>query len=332
MSSKAIITSIASYVPETVLTNADLETMVETSDEWIVARTGIKERRIAGPNEFTSTMAAEAAKRVLARSKIDPLDIDLILVTTMTPDYLCPSTACLVQAAIKATNAGAVDIEAACTGFIYGLSMAKAYIESGMYQTILVIASEKNSVFTNYADRNTCIIFGDGAGAALITKNGRGLSIDAVHLGASGEEADLLKIPAGGCRLPSSATSFDEKLHTMQMNGRELFKHAVRRMEESILACLAKVSLTPADINWLVAHQANLRIIDALAKRFEIDASKVPVTIDSFGNTSSATIPITLDVLLNKHILQPRERIALTAFGGGLTWGSAILTVTGALA
>lgn len=329
MSPKAFIKSVASYLPERVLTNVDLEKLVDTSNEWIVARTGIKERRIARPDEYPSTMGIEASKRVLAATGTDPRDIDLIIVSTMTPDYLCPSTAALIQSSIKATRAGAVDIQAACTGFIYGLSIAKAYIESGIYQTILLVSSEKNSAFVNYSDRNTCVVFGDGAGACLITRNGPGLAIGAIDLGASGEEADLIQIPAGGSRLPASATSYTDNLHSIQMNGREVFKHAVRRMEESIHACLTKASLTPSDIKWLIPHQANLRIIDALAKRFDIDSSKVMITIDTFANTSSSTIPIALDLLLSKNEIQPLDRILLTAFGGGLTWGSAILTAIG---
>jgi 3-oxoacyl-[acyl-carrier-protein] synthase-3 len=325
MKKTAVICDIASYLPERVLSNADLEKLVDTSDEWILTRTGIRERRIAASDEYASSMGIKAAKNLFDKSSIRASDVELVIAATMTPDYLCPCTASLIQHGIGASHAAAFDIEAACSGFVYGLSVAKAFIESGMYSTILLVATEKNSAFIDYTDRNTCVLFGDGAGAALIRQGGTGLAVRSIHLEASGEEADLIKIPAGGSRLPASPTSFAEKQHSLKMNGKEVFKHAVRRMEEAMRICLESASLTPADIRWLVPHQANLRIIDALSKRFDIPKEKVVITLDRFANTSASTIPIALDLLQQEGKIQPADLLMLTAIGGGLTWGAAVL-------
>jgi 3-oxoacyl-[acyl-carrier-protein] synthase-3 len=243
----------------------------------------------------------------------------------MTPDFLCPSTAALVQRDIKATRAGAVDISAACSGFVYGLSMAKAFIESSQYSTILLVSTEKNSAFIDYTDRNTCVLFGDGASACVIRRGGHGLKIRNTNLGASGEESDLIHIKAGGCRLPASETSYKDKLHYLQMNGKELFKHAVRRMEEAVNTCLDSAQVSATSLRWLVPHQANIRIIDALAKRFSIPEDRVVITIDTFANTSSSTIPIALEKLQEEGKIAQNDLILLTAFGGGLTWGASLL-------
>jgi len=322
----AVLQAAASYLPEKVLTNDDLSKMVKTSDEWIVTRTGIRERRIASDEQFTSTMGALAAKKVLERTETDPLDIELIIVATMTPDYLCPSTAALVQNEIGADRAGAFDIEAACSGFVYGLSVAKAFVESGMYSSILLIASEKNSAFVDYTDRNTCILFGDGASACLIRKGGQGLRIGHCHLGAGGKHADLITIPAGGCRLPRA----EEKnpYHTLQMHGKEVFKHAVHKMEESTNICLKKSDLLPSQIRWFIPHQANRRIIESVAKRIGIPMKKTAVTIDQFANTSAATIPIAIDLLSEEKKIDTDDYLLLAAVGGGLTWGATILQAT----
>lgn len=321
----AVINSIASYLPKKILTNHDLAKIVDTSDEWIWTRTGIRERHIASDEEFASTMGSRAARAALDRAGLSPTQIDLIIVTTMTPDYLCPSTAALIQHDIGAAQAAAVDINAACSGFVYGLSMAKAFIESATYTTILLISTEKNSAFVDYTDRKTCVLFGDGASACVISREGRGLKIRTTHLGASGEEADLITIKAGGCRLPASPSSYSEKLHCLQMNGKELFKHAVRRMEEAINLCLVHADVAPSSLRWLVPHQANIRIIDALAKRLSIPQDRVAITIDTCANTSSSTIPIALNSLLDKDQVASRDLILVTAFGGGLTWGAALL-------
>jgi 3-oxoacyl-[acyl-carrier-protein] synthase-3 len=326
--SSAVISSIAAYLPEKILTNDDLTKLVDTSDEWIFSRTGIRERRIAANDEFASTMGAKAAKEALLRAQCAPTDIELIIVTTMTPDYLCPSTAALIQRDIGATRAAAVDISAACSGFVYGLAMVKAFIESSQYSSILLVSTEKNSAFIDYTDRNTCVLFGDGASACVIRRGGHGLRIRTTHLGASGEESDLLHIKAGGCRLPASSTSYNDKLHFIQMNGKELFKHAVRRMEEAINTCLNTADVSASSLRWLIPHQANIRIIDALAKRFSIPEDRVAITIDTFANTSSSTIPIALDKLQQAGQIAHSDLVLLTAFGGGLTWGATLLEAT----
>jgi len=317
----AVIRHTTSYIPEKVLTNRDLEQVVDTSDEWIVTRTGIRERRIAQKDECTSTMGAYAAKKLIEETNLDPKSIDLIILSSMTPDYLCPASSAIIQNEIGAIHAGAFDLEAACTGYIYGLSVSKAFIESGQYETILLIASEKNSAFIDYTDRNTCILFGDGAGASLIQKGGQGLHILSSDLGSSGSESSLITIPAGGSRSPFG----NKQDHFLQMNGREVFKHAVRRMEESMHTCIQKCNLSAQDIRWLVPHQANLRIIETLAKRFGIPMEQVVVTIDRYANTSSATIPIALDHLLQKDSVITNDYILLTAIGAGLVWGSTLL-------
>ena len=325
----AVIRATASYLPQKVLTNNDLSKMVETSDEWIVTRTGIKERRIATDLEYSSTMGEKAAKKVLSESNCDPASIDLIIVSTMTPDYLTPATAALIQHSIGATKAASFDFNAACSGFVYGLATAKAFIESNLASKILLISTEKNSAFVDYTDRNTCILFGDGASACLIERGGPGLAITSTQLGSSGEGADLIKISAGGCRLPATNESVAERKHFLQMNGKELFKHAVRRMEESVNETLEASKTAPENIRWLIPHQANLRIIDALAKRFSIPQDRVVVTIDKFANTSSSTIPIALDLLLRENKIANNDILLLTAFGGGLTWGTVLLKAQG---
>lgn len=328
MSSKkqARIIGMGSYLPSKILTNADLEKMVDTNDEWIFSRTGIKERRIAGETEFTSDMGAKAALKALEKAGVAVEEIDIILVASMTPDYISPSTAVIVQRLIGAKNAAAIDLQAACTGFIYGLSMAKAYVESGMYKRVLLIASEKMSAFVDYEDRNTCVLFGDGASAAVISDEHKGLSIDAICLGAAGEMAELLYIPAGGTRQPSSAATLENRQHYIKMEGKELFKHAVRQMAGASRECLAKAGLSDTDVSWLVPHQANVRIMDAVAKNFSIPAERVFKTIAKYGNTSASSIAIALDELQQQHAIHKGEHILLVAFGAGLTWGATVLT------
>jgi 3-oxoacyl-[acyl-carrier-protein] synthase-3 len=322
----AKIIGTGSYLPRRVLSNDDLEKMVDTTDEWIFSRTGMKERRIAAVDEFTSDMGREAALKAIASAEIEPSEIDLILVATLTPDYIMPSTACLLQAQLKAVNACAVDIQAACTGFLYGLSIAKAYVDAGLYRTILVVASEKLSSVVNYKDRNTCVLFGDGASAAVVAKEGKGLKICDVSLGSDGELAELLILPAGGSRRPASAETVCEDLHYIKMEGKEVFKHAVRRMEGACKMCLDRSGLQESEISWLIPHQANIRIIEALAKRFELPVERVYKTIHKYGNTSASSVGIALDELIKEKSLALGENILLTAFGGGLTWGAAVLT------
>lgn len=322
---KARIIGTGAYLPQKVLTNKDLEKMVDTSDEWIVTRTGMRERRIAAQDEYTSDMGLKAAKKAIEKAKIDPNSIDLILVATLTPDFTFPSTACLIQSALG-IDAAAVDIQAACTGYIYGLSIAKAFVESGLYRTVLIVAAEKLSSIVDYEDRSTSILFGDGASACIVSDKGPGLVIRDVTLGSDGDQADILKMPAGGSRNPASMHTIDQKMHYIQMGGREVFKHAVRRMETSSKECIDKAGLKESDINWLVPHQANIRIIDAIAKRFEVPSERVFITVDKYGNTSASSVGIALDELLEEKEIASGDNILLTAFGAGLTWGSTVLT------
>lgn len=322
----ATITAIAAYLPEKVLSNSDLEKMVETSDEWIVTRTGISERRIAHTEEYPSTMGANAAKLALQKANLAATEVDAILCATMTPDFITPSTAAIIQNTIGATKACSLDIQAACSGFLYGLSIAKGWIESGMYRNVLVIASEKNSAFIDYKDRNTCVLFGDGSGACLVQSGGSGYEISHVCLGSDGAGSSLISIPAGGSRQPASTESNDTGQHYMKMDGKEVFKHAVRRMESSAKECLDATGIAEADITWLIPHQANIRIIEAISKRFNIPWERTLRTIHKYGNTSSATIPIALAELDELNAPKKGEHLLLTAFGAGLTWGSSLLT------
>ncbi len=322
----ARIIGCGSYLPQKTLTNADLEFMVDTSDEWIVTRTGISERRVAGENEYTSTMGIEAANRAIQNAQIDPKDIDLIMVATCTPDYLFPSTGALIQRAIGATNAAAFDLSAACTGYLFALSIAKAYIESGNYQNILIVASEKISSIVDYEDRNTCVLFGDGASAAIVSVEGKGLEIRNVSLGTDGEQAELLILPGGGSRIPSTQESVASRLHYLKMEGREVFKHAVRLMESAAKQCLASVGIQSDQISWLVPHQANIRIISAIAKRFDVPIDNVYKTVHKYGNTSASGVAIALEELRAEKEIAKGDNILLVAFGSGLTWAASLLT------
>lgn len=323
---KARVIGVGSYLPERILTNFDLEQMVDTTDEWIVSRTGMKERRIARADEFTSDMGVAAAKVAIENAGIDIKEIDLIIFATITPDYVFPSTAALLQKHLGAINAAAFDLQAACTGFIYGLSIAKSFIESGSYKTILLVASEKLSSIVNYKDRNTCVLFGDGASACVISDKGAGLQIRHATLGADGGQAELLILPAGGSRQPATKTTVEEGLHYLLMEGKEVFKHAVRRMESAAEACIKASDLKEGEIGWLIPHQANERIIDAIAKRFNFPKEKVYKTVHKYGNTSASSVGIALFDLLKEHKIKVGEHILLVAFGAGLTWGATILT------
>lgn len=323
---KAKIIGTGSYLPSKVLSNADLEKMVDTTDEWITTRTGMKERRIAAKEEFTSTMGLEAAKKALEMANIHPNAIDLILFATITPDYVFPSSACLIQSELKAVNAAALDIQAACTGYLYALSLAKAYVESSQYQNVLVVASEKLSTIVDYTDRSTAILFGDGAAAAVVSSHGHGFEIDHVTLGADGDQANLLMMQAGGCRMPASSESIESKKHFLSMDGKEVFKHAVRRMEQACLTCLNKAGLKEEDVHYLIPHQANMRIIEALAKRFGLPIERVYVTIHKYGNTSASSLGIALDEFNRHSDCEKGQHLVLTAFGAGLTWGACVLT------
>ena len=324
---RARIVSTGTYLPKRILCNKYFESIVDTSDEWIVTRTGARERRIAEEGEFTSDMGYEAAKIVLDRfSLCTPDEIDMILVATISPDYIFPSTACLIQDRLGAHNSAAIDVQAACSGMMYALMMAKSFVESDIYKNVLVIASEKMSSMVDYTDRNTCVLFGDGAAACLVRKSSYGLRIGETSLGADGSHRDLLVMPAGGCRCPASESTVKEGKHYLKMDGKEVFKHAVRKMESSALKCLENAGLTKSDISFLIPHQANIRIIDALAKRFEVPEDRVIKTIRRYGNTSASSIGIGLDELMSSKKVANGDNLLLTTFGSGFTWGSMILT------
>lgn len=322
---KARIVGMGSYLPSKVLTNQDFEQMIDTTDEWIISRTGIKERRIA-QGEFTADLGTAAAQIALKQANVEASAIDLVLVATMTPDYISSSTAAIIQHRLGAGHAGAFDLQAACTGFLYALATAKAYIESGMYQNVLVVAAEKMSTYVDYQDRGTSILFGDGASAALVTSQGAGLAIDNVCLGSDGEHVDLVIIPGGGVRNPTSHETVDAKLHYFKMDGKEVFKHAVRRMSAAARDSLKKAGLAESDVSWLVPHQANMRIMDAIAKGFSIPHEKMYKTVHKYGNTSASSVPIALNELMTQHEIKKGEHILLVAFGAGLTWGASVLT------
>jgi len=319
------IVGVGSYLPPRILTNADLEKMVNTSNEWIVSRTGIKERRIADDDVATSDLAVEAAKKAIAAAGLTPRDIEVILLATATPDTIFPSTACVVQDKLKAVNAAAMDVSAACSGFIYGLSIAKGYIASGMYKNILVIGAETLSKITNWKDRGTCVLLGDGAGAAVIRPVPEGKGIISVYLGADGSAGDLLKLPAGGSRLPASHKTVEEGMHYMRMSGNELFKIAVKLMAESAQRALAQCGLTCEDVACLIPHQANIRIINAAAKRLKLPEERIFLNIEKYGNISAASTIIGLDDALREKRIKPGDVVVLVAFGGGLTWGSCVI-------
>lgn len=323
---KARIIGLGSYLPERKLTNADLELMVDTSDEWIMTRTGMKERRIAAPDEFTSDLGTKAAIEALKAASLTANDIDLILVATMTSDYISPSTACIIQNKLKASKAAAIDIGAACTGYLYGLSMAKAYIESGMYRHVLVVAAEKMSAFVDYQDRNTCVLFGDGASAAVVSGEGSGLAIGEICLGSDGELAELVIVPGGGVRHPTSAETLAQRMHYIKLSGKEVFKNAVRRMSSATKDCLARAGLKEEQVSWIIPHQANIRILEAVGKTFEIPDERMYKTVHKYGNTSASSVAIALNELMQEHQVVVGEHLLLVAFGAGLTWGAAILT------
>ncbi|HEX6988411.1 MAG TPA: beta-ketoacyl-ACP synthase III [Bacillota bacterium] len=321
----AAITGVGSCVPDRVITNADLERMVETSDEWIRTRTGIRERRVAAEDQATSDLAVEAARRALSEAGLDAADLDLIIVATVTPDMPFPATACIVQDRLNARRAAALDLETACSGFVYGLATGAQFVESGLYRNVLVIGAETLSKIVDWTDRRTCVLLGDGAGAVVLQpakEPDQGLL--GFHLGADGGGADLLKQPAGGSRLPASEETVRQRLHFVHMNGREVFKFAVKVMGEAAQAALDSCGLSLADVDYYIPHQANLRIIESSARRFGLPMDRVFVNIDRYGNTSSASIPVALDEALEQGRIAPGDLVLLVAFGGGLTWGAAV--------
>jgi 3-oxoacyl-[acyl-carrier-protein] synthase-3 len=317
--------SVGAYVPEKILTNADLEKMVDTSDEWITTRTGIQQRRIACEGEYTSDMAAKAARLAMERAHVKGEDIDLIIVATITPDMMFPSTACLVQQKIGARRAAAFDIEAACSGFIYALEIAQQFIASHTYNTVLVIGAEKLSSIIDWKDRNTCVLFGDGAGAAILQSRGDTHGLLTACMGADGSKGELLSMPAGGSRQPATIDSVNARLHYLRMDGKETFKSAVNAMYQAAQEALRRCEIDISQIKLVIPHQANRRIIDAVGERLGARPDQVFVNLHKFGNTSAASVAIALDEAVSSGLIQRGDLVLLVVFGAGLTWGAAVI-------
>jgi 3-oxoacyl-[acyl-carrier-protein] synthase III len=319
------ITGVGSYVPERVVTNAELEKLVDTSDEWITSRTGIKERRIAAADQFTSDLAVKAAERAMKMAGVTAAQLQLIIVATITPDMPFPSTACLVQQKLGVRNVPAFDLEAACSGFIYGLEIGQQFIMSRTYDTVLVIGAEKISSIVDWTDRNTCVLFGDGAGAAILQHKENAHGLLTVVLGADGEKADLLSMPGGGSRCPATADSVAAKLHFLRMTGKETFKNAVQAMCSAANEALRRCAIDITQIKCVIPHQANRRIIDAVSERLGATPEQVFINLDKYGNTSAASVAIALDEAVASGRIQRGDLILLVVFGAGLTWGASVI-------
>jgi 3-oxoacyl-[acyl-carrier-protein] synthase III len=321
------VAGTGSYLPEKKLTNQDLEKLVDTNDAWITERTGIKSRRIAAEGELTSDLALKASQKALDVAGMSAKDIDAIIVATVSPDQIMPSTACVLQRKLGARDVMSLDISAACTGFVYGLGIANDFIMTGRYRNILVVGAEILHNFVNYKDRETCILFGDGAGAFVLTRSDESESskVYSHHLHADGAISDLLELPVGGSAIPFSHEALDKGLHHMRMKGREIFKHAVRTMSQCCDEALKANQMQGSDVDWVIPHQANMRIIDAVAKHFGIPMNKVIVEIEDMGNTSSATVPVAFDRAVRDGRIQRGQNLLLTAFGAGVTSGSLLM-------
>jgi 3-oxoacyl-[acyl-carrier-protein] synthase-3 len=312
-------------VPERILTNADLERMVDTSDEWITSRTGIKQRHIAADNEFTSDMAASAAIRALHGASLSAEQLDLIIVATITPDMMFPATACLVQQKIGAVRAAAFDVEAACSGFIYGLEIGQQFIMSRTYDTVLVIGAEKLSTIVDWKDRNTCVLFGDGAGAAILQHRPDAHGLLTACMGAEGDKAELLCMPGGGSRCPATLASVSSGLHFLRMDGKETFKNAVTAMYTAGREALRRCEIDISQIKCVIPHQANRRIIDAVSERLGVKPEQLFVNLEKYGNTSAASVAIALDEAVRAGCIQRGDLVLMLAFGAGLTWAAAVI-------
>jgi 3-oxoacyl-[acyl-carrier-protein] synthase-3 len=320
------IAATGRYLPDNVVTNDDLAQRMDTSDEWIFSRTGIRERRIAPDDMCAADMAAGAARQAMERAGVEPGEVDILILSTATPDRWLPSTACDVQALLGCSNAVAFDLMAACSGFIYGLSMAEGYLAAGRGEVALVVSTEKMSAIVDWEDRATCVLFGDGAGAAVVRpSNGSGRGILSSHLQSDGNLGNLLYRPSGGAVHPMSQEVLDDKSYLVRMQGREIFKNAVRSMAEACDIALQSAGLTAEDVDILVPHQANIRIIEATAKYAGIPMEKVYVNVDRYGNMSSATVPVALDEVVEKGLIGPGSNVLIVAFGAGLTWGATVL-------
>jgi 3-oxoacyl-[acyl-carrier-protein] synthase-3 len=323
-----VVAGTGAYLPEKIVTNADLEKVLDTSDEWIRARTGIEERRIASKDECSSVMAVKAAKQALAEAGLAPDQVDMIIVCTSTPDVLYPSTACFVQNGLGASRAVAYDISAVCSGFIFGLSIAEQYLKTGRYQHILVIGSEVNSRILDWTDRSTCILFGDGAGAALLKRvenNPKASGILSSHIYSDGAQTDVLGVPGGICRTSISHEDIDNKQYCIKMVGSATFKFAVKRMSDVALEALEYNGLTPKDVNLMIPHQANKRIIDAVGEKLQLTQEQVFVNIEKYGNTAAASIPIALHEAKSKGRIKAGDLVLLNVLGAGLTWGAVLI-------
>lgn len=318
------IIGTGSAVPAQIMGNADLEKLVDTSDEWVTTRTGISERRICSAGEDTATLAEKAALQALDAAALDPVDLDLILVATITPALPFPATACLIQDRLQARRAAALDVSAACSGFIYGLAVADNFIRTEMYRNILLVGSETLSILTDWTDRNTCVLFADGAGAAVLQAQEGERGVLSTHLYSDGSQWELLMAPGGGARCPVTPDVLEKRLNKIKMgSGNEVFRIAVRAMEDACIACLKHNHLEMADVDVVVPHQANARIIQALAHRLSMPPEKVITNIARYGNTSAASVPLALDEAVRMGKIHEGNLVLLVAFGGGLTWGSA---------
>lgn len=324
---KVSIIGTGSYVPERVLSNADLEKMVDTSDEWISVRTGMKERRLAAEGEYTSNMAAAAARAAIADAGLSAPDIEVIIVATISPDMMFPATACLVQNEIGASHAFCFDLEAACSGFIYAMETARGLLASGLYKNALVIGAEKMSSIVDWEDRATCVLFGDGAGAVVLQAGGEGRGIISSYTCSDGSLGDLLMMEAGGSRKPASRETVDQRLHYLKMGGNAVFKHAVRCMMDAGERALEKAGLTIADVDMVIPHQANIRIISAIAEKIGVSMDKVFVNLDKYGNTTAATIPLALDEAIKTGRVKKGNLVLFVSFGAGFTWGAILVEI-----
>ena len=327
----AHITGWGMYVPEPVLTNDDISKLVDTSDEWIRERTGIRERHIARETDFPSTMGVEAALKALMVANLAPTELDLIICTSSSPEYIFPATACLIQDQIGATKAGAFDLQAACTGFVYALNMGAQAIRSGSIKNVLVVGTEVLSRFTNWKDRNTCILFGDGAGAFVLQASDQPGGVMSAVMHSDGSGADTLSLPAGGAHRPATEATIREGKHFIHMDGKEVFRFATRVMGKAVTEALEQIQLTTNDVQWIVPHQANYRIIETAAKHLKMPLDKFIINVDRYGNTSTASIPIATIEAIQKSQIKPKDKVVFVAFGGGLTWGAMVVEWTGPL-
>ena len=319
------IIGTGSYVPERMLTNADLSKMVDTSDEWITTRTGIKERRIAAKDEYTSDMAAKAAMAAIEQANITPDEIDLIIVATVSPDMFFPATACFVQRLIGAKRAACFDVSAACSGFLFAVEIAQQFITCHTYDTVLVIGAEKLSTIVDWTDRNTCVLFGDGAGAAVLRSRAGSHGVITTYMGSDGNFADILWMPGGGCRFPITKENADQRLNTIKMNGKEVYKQAVNAMLTAAKVALERAGLKSEDLACIIPHQANMRIIEAIAQRMDVPVDRFFVNLDRYGNTSAAAVAIALDEANRTGRIKVGDYVLLVVFGGGLTWASSVI-------